>query len=223
MTKPNRQDAHAYDYQVARMALLFHDAYYQPLSPGFNETQSANLFEAAYTGLWRTDQTVSEYAPSFFFRDVITAISATAHHTQDASDMPLSVQWVLDVDLHELGTPKYLHNRHQLMKEAAVTGQVEPIQYVCWLIGFLVKMLNKPRIFYTEVMHGLYEDAARRILRGEYNLMWYVITGASHHQGDSTLQVPTEEDQRLFQDFSLEEQQHLVRNVLAWPTTSLWS
>lgn len=216
-----------YAYHVARMALLYHDAYYQPLSPGFNEQQSMQLFSYHFDNA-RVTLSIgrpSLIIPQGFDDDVYSAIRCTARHTEEhPAQLPFSHKIVLDLDIREIGTDKFGWNKRLLMREAVATGEVDPIKYAEWCINFCVKMLRKECIYYTDLFHKLYEEKARANLRADYNLMWRVLCGgARHHDLDADLMVPTDRDLQLFHDLDPSNKQVAIERLLMWPRSMPWS
>jgi len=216
-----------YALHVARLALLYHDAYYQPLSPGFNESMSASLFEESYIALLdhQPEQKRTDLLKYDIPNDVCTAIKCTARHTEEhPAQLPFSHKIVLDLDIREIGTDKFKWNKRLLMREAVATGEVDPIKYAEWCINFCVKMLRKECIYYTGLFHKLYEEKARANLRADYNLMWRVLCGgARHHDLDVEVMVPTDRDLQLFHDLDPSNKQMAIERLLMWPRPMPWS
>lgn len=96
-------DAERYDYQVVRMAILYHDAHYQTMTPGFNEEQSALMFKHQFEAFMCNASNASMVSEAFV-PDVVNCIRATGRHMDQGVGLTRAMHWVLDIDLHELGT-----------------------------------------------------------------------------------------------------------------------
>lgn len=143
------------DVVLIEAAIWLHDAYYDPLSPGDNEIRSAAMVE-----------TFGDCFTPHQGQQLADAILATAHHTADQEHLSPLSQWLLDLDLSNLGASEevFLRQSGRACKELEVAGMPRPA------IGlgqnrWAHAMLSRRRIFYNQGPFELYEKTARKNLK----------------------------------------------------------
>jgi len=134
------------DKDAVELAIWFHDIILEPAESD-NEERSATFFKTLATGCL-TRELISK---------VYKFILATAHrHPPRNTDE----SFLLDIDLSSLGSPweKFLENTSALLGESASSLDEE-------MSGpnfkFLIRLLEKEKIFFTEFFHASYETRAR--------------------------------------------------------------
>lgn len=127
------------------MAIWFHDVIHQPGHLD-NETCSAALFRDAARGVMEES----------FIARVMALIEATTHRTPPSDP---AAQFLCDVDLSSFGMPwaVYLEDTLNLMHEFRGTKEA----YYVAQRAFLEGLLERPRVFFTDVFHQRFETQAR--------------------------------------------------------------
>lgn len=129
------------------IAILFHDLVYVPGLPyGTNELASAKMVDVLIT----REMGVSD--------STIAKAKSIILDTIDHEPTSIESAFVLDLDLHELGTNQYVKNSKEVRKEFEF---VDMETYLRGRITFLEKYLAKVDLFHTIVFHDLYENKAR--------------------------------------------------------------
>lgn len=134
------------------LALLFHDAIYDPLSRD-NEAQSA---------AWLASEAASLGIDPGVIQSATDAVLATRHDAfVDGARRVTGV--VLDADLSILGAAPDVFAAYErdVRAEYAI---VDDATFHCGRAAVLRSFLARPRIFVTEGGHALWEDAARNNL-----------------------------------------------------------
>lgn len=213
-------DAERYDYQVVRMAILYHDAHYQTMTPGFNEEQSAQMFKHQFQVLIRNIEGGGMVSDAFV-PDVVNCIRATGRHMDEGVGLTRAMHWVLDIDLHELGTTRYRINNYNLLKEAEAVGDIGPVEYVLWHLNFAVKLLTKRHIFYNAAMQAKYEVAARLNLRRTYSKLWHLMSNGEvvpdPHDENGLPIAPSPEDVNAWRAWGITRKERLMRDLRREP------
>lgn len=126
-------------------AIWFHDVVYQPAA-GDNEAQSAELFREAAQGA----------ADASFVAAVIELILVTTHKQMPADR---DQQFLCDIDLASFGAPWeiYLQDSTGLREESTCGNR----DYNFRQRAFLQRLLDRPRIFFTDFFYMRYESRAR--------------------------------------------------------------
>jgi predicted metal-dependent HD superfamily phosphohydrolase len=153
-TKPYAKGAKpAFHFDRITAMIWYHDAYYDPYTPGLNEHLSAELFRQA--GGARSPD---------FVKEVLRGIQLSAQHTVQHDDASPSIQLFLDLDLLGFGRTyeEFNHNTKMIRLEYDRTSELDFMQ---GRIKFLTMLDARPRIFYTDRMHTLYEEIARRNIK----------------------------------------------------------
>jgi predicted metal-dependent HD superfamily phosphohydrolase len=130
------------------MALWFHDAVYEPDAPtGQNEQRSADLFLH-----------YCEQAPTTPFVTKVCELILLTTHTRPPPSQEDG--YVIDIDLAGFGLPwdEFFRDSGTVREERA---SVPDERYYPAYSRFLQSLLGRPRIFYTDHFHALYEAAAR--------------------------------------------------------------
>ncbi|HKB01825.1 MAG TPA: hypothetical protein VKD90_06375 [Gemmataceae bacterium] len=143
--------AAAADPGAIELAIWFHDAVYDPKAKD-NEDRSAELAIE-----WLRPLRI----PEEILRHVAAMIRATAHTSADVFDADTSV--LLDADLAILSADESRYARYaaDIRREYA---WVEESAYRAGRAKVLQGFLARPRIYRTERMHTIAENAARRNL-----------------------------------------------------------
>ena len=134
------------DKDAVEMAIWFHDIILEPAEAD-NEKRSAALFRTLSTGCLTNE----------LIEKVYEFILATAHrHTPRNTDE----SFLLDIDLSSLGSPweQFLKNTSDVIEEYGNSSNEE---MSCPNLKFLMKLLEKERIFLTEFFYARYEAKAR--------------------------------------------------------------
>jgi predicted metal-dependent HD superfamily phosphohydrolase len=140
------------DPRAVELAVLFHDAVYDPASaPGESERASAGLAAAALGG--------DSIAP-----EVVRLVLLTAGHEVEPGDRNGAV--LADADLWILGSSPERYARYA----ADVRAEYGHVDDDAWRAGrsaLLRGFLDRPRLFRTDRFHARFDAAARRNLAGE--------------------------------------------------------
>lgn len=128
------------------LALWFHDAVYVPGATD-NELRSAELFRQ-----W------GDISFSSDFVDKICQLILVTMHKQPPNGSDEC--YIVDIDLSSFGVnwSRFLQDSENVRKESAF---VPDAVYYPSHAGFLKRLLNRPRIFYTDFFYVRYEEAAR--------------------------------------------------------------
>ena len=126
-------------------AIWFHDAIYEP-DVGDNEARSAALFREAARG-----------AADRRFVDAVIALILVTTHRRAPTD--LDQQFLCDIDLASFGAPweTYIEDSTGLREESTCGAR----DYNIRQRAFLQRLLDRPRIFFTDFFHARYENRAR--------------------------------------------------------------
>lgn len=137
------------DPAAIQLAIWFHDSVYDPQAKE-NEERSADLAVELLGPLGLQEKTLVH---------VGSMIKATAHTTDDSMDADTAV--LLDADLAILSAEEKRYARYaaDIRKE---DGWVDEPAYRSGRIKVLERFLNRPRIYRTERMHAVADEAARR-------------------------------------------------------------
>lgn len=158
-------------------AIWFHDAIYNPWSR-HNEQFSAEL-ASKYC---QQEHTFLSNGLGFGknLRTVIQAIKATAEHTEDQvfnSDQynVNVIHYMLDIDLIGLADEysKYSETGEQIRKEYSHLNKNE---FDKGRYTFLIRMLDRKKIFYTDDFYQKYETKARENMHLELNQLYGKLT-----------------------------------------------
>jgi predicted metal-dependent HD superfamily phosphohydrolase len=134
------------------LALLFHDAIYEPLARD-NESRSAELLLEEGRRAWIDERTLQRAK---------TLVEATAHHAAALVDSEEACI-VIDADLSILGAEPSAFDRYEraVREEFA---RVDDSMYVAGRMALLRAFLERPSIYLTRRAHRLWESDARRNL-----------------------------------------------------------
>jgi predicted metal-dependent HD superfamily phosphohydrolase len=135
------------------VAILFHDAVYAG-APGEDERASAELAREAI---------VTSGAPCDATR-VTELILATANHGKLAHVEDADLALFLDCDLAILGASPEDYDRYERGIAEEYARVVDPESYRAGRARFLEAFLQKPRFFFTERFHRLFDARARENL-----------------------------------------------------------
>jgi predicted metal-dependent HD superfamily phosphohydrolase len=134
------------------LALLFHDAVYEPLA-GDNEARSAELLVEEGRRAWMEEGVLQRARP---------LVHATAHAVATEVDSEEACI-VLDADLSILGAdPSRFDEYERLVREEF--GRVDQASYVAGRSAVLCSFLERPSIYLTHRGRRLWESNARRNL-----------------------------------------------------------
>lgn len=140
------------DPEATALAVLFHDAVYRP-GHGDNEEQSALL----------SRRLIPEHLPALASRvpRVESLIRLTARHGHlDPNEVDSDAKLFLDCDMSILGASEERfdeYDRAIRIEHAAVPDEA----YQAGRAAFLTRLLEKDRIFLSELFHERLDDAAR--------------------------------------------------------------
>jgi predicted metal-dependent HD superfamily phosphohydrolase len=142
------------DFTALQLAAWFHDAVYDPRAAD-NEARSAAYATASLAALKLPPAQISS---------VERLILATRSHLAEPGDHDAHV--LLDADLAILGSEpeQYDAYAHAIRQEY---GWVPETEYRYGRGQVLAQFLARDRIYYTQAMTTLYEQAARRNLQRE--------------------------------------------------------
>lgn len=131
------------------LAIWFHDVINLPGNP-CNEAESAELFGNLARGVLADDQVDA----------VVRLILVTTHRDapRDADE-----QYLCDIDLASFGCPWDCYMKDTRNLQAEFPGS--EADYYRRQRPFLEGLLHRPRIFFTDFFHGLYEQRARENIR----------------------------------------------------------
>jgi predicted metal-dependent HD superfamily phosphohydrolase len=140
-------------------AIWWHDSIYNPYSKN-NEWESATLF---YDSLEPTER---HWAMNDVIREIILM---TAKHTEDQTfaklpDHEYEAKLMLDLDLSSLAAPEnvFHKNSDDIRKEFHF---IDDTTFLQGRRAFLLAMLRRKRIFYTDYFFEKYEEKARANLQ----------------------------------------------------------
>lgn len=144
----------AQDPLAIALAIWFHDAIYDPLR-GDNEERSALLAHDTLSA-WGCSEAL--------VRSVVAKVRATAGHTWTDSDPDTAL--FLDLDLSILAAEPEVYQRYteQIAHEYA---WVPPEMYRARRAAVLQDFLNRPTLYFTPALRGLWEPPARLNLQRE--------------------------------------------------------
>jgi predicted metal-dependent HD superfamily phosphohydrolase len=148
-----KHEAEVRDPASVYCAILFHDAVYAGV-PGEDERASAELARAAIE---------SSSAPCDSSR-VAELILATASHGKLAQVDDADLALFLDCDLAILGASPEDYDRYERGIAEEYARVVAPEVYRVGRARFLEAFLQKPRFFFTERFHRLFDARARENL-----------------------------------------------------------
>lgn len=131
---------------AVEMALWFHDAIYVS-GAGDNEWRSADLFRQWSEG----------YADPVFGKRVGALIMVTTHRE---SPTERDQRFIVDIDLSSFGLPwdEFERDGRHIRAECADRTDEE---YFPGHLRFLLALLNRPAIYFTDYFHRRYEQIAR--------------------------------------------------------------
>jgi predicted metal-dependent HD superfamily phosphohydrolase len=144
----------ARDFTAVQLAAWFHDAVYDPRAAD-NEARSAAYATASLAALKLPPAQISS---------VERLILATRNHLAEPGDHDAHV--LLDADLAILGSPPAQYDAYARAIRQEY-GWVPEVQYRHGRGQVLERFLARDRIYYTQAMTTLYEQAARRNLQRE--------------------------------------------------------
>lgn len=136
------------------IAIWFHDAIYNPISPT-NEEDSAELV----TKLYDVDK-LERYADI----DVIKSIIMSTKKHQPLCDQ---AALVLDLDLAILGTPPHIYEEYVKSVSSEYLAHVPAELFHFGRSEFLIKFLERDTLFFTDWGKRTFEDRARANLKAE--------------------------------------------------------
>jgi predicted metal-dependent HD superfamily phosphohydrolase len=144
------------DFRSLVLALIYHDIIYKTLSSD-NEERSAELAR----------KRLASYVDPAIIEKVCDAILSTKRHEEHADQ---DVNYFLDADLSILGSSeqRYSEYSRQIRKEYSV---VPDLLYRPGRKKVLKHFLAMEKIFKTSYFRLKFEDAARRNLKQEQNLL----------------------------------------------------
>jgi predicted metal-dependent HD superfamily phosphohydrolase len=144
-------------YQI-QLAIWFHDAVYDSRAHD-NEVRSAQFAQEALTQL---------RIPTLHIDRIQQLILATSHRELNITDPDTAI--LLDADLAILSAEEKRYRRYaaDIRREYE---WVEETHYRQGRIQLLESFLARPRIYFTERMHGAAEEAARLNLRNEIDML----------------------------------------------------
>jgi predicted metal-dependent HD superfamily phosphohydrolase len=133
------------------LALLFHDAVYEPLASD-NESRSAELLVEEGRRAWIEESVFQRTKP---------LVHATAHAVAEVDSEEACI--VLDADLSILGAApsRFAEYERQVREEFARVGQAS---YAAGRSAVLCSFLERPSIYLTQRGRQLWESNARRNL-----------------------------------------------------------
>ncbi len=140
-----------YPHKTAvELALWFHDVIYEIGDPE-NEANSAAWFRSCADG----------DLPGELVERVCRMIVATEHRQPPAR---ADAAYVVDIDLCSFGRPyaEFLADSRQVRAECTHLTDEQYFQGQC---EFLNRLLERDRIYQTDLFHDLYEEQARRNIR----------------------------------------------------------
>lgn len=144
------------------IALSFHDVFYDPKeAPGVNEIRSANFMHECLDGLIKPEALARA-------EKIILATANSCGATQ--LDVDSDTAYALDCDLAILGESpeKYMQYERNIRKEYSFCNFDE---YCQGRIQFLMTLLMRPKIFYTELFQGTCEEQARKNITSAIELL----------------------------------------------------
>jgi predicted metal-dependent HD superfamily phosphohydrolase len=150
------------------LALLFHDAIYEPLA-GDNEARSAALLVEEGRRAWIDDRVV---------RRAEGLVLATRHDHGDALDSEEACV-VVDADLSILGAPRATFDRYEAEVRAEFAA-IDDATFASGRTAVLRSLLARPSIFATHVGRRLWETAARRNLEASLAALATHVLPAAH-------------------------------------------
>ena len=140
------------------MAIWFHDVINEP-GRSDNEARSAAFFRYSAEGL------IDER----FISAVVELILVTTHRERPEH---LDQQFICDIDLASFGCPWKCYIRDTENLKAEYPGSEQ--EFYIGKRAFLSSLLARPRIFFTDFFHRLYEERARaNIHRLLASLQWF--------------------------------------------------
>ena len=164
---------------IVKYAIWFHDAIYSPFpfsGKNSNERESANLFQSCI------DQKVikiPDWDASYgcIFEDAVhQAIRATEFHLDHNAGLAKEHTYptthiMLDIDMAGFGNSfdRVYADSDKIFKEYSVLRLPEAKMLEA-RVDFLKKVLEKPRIYYTEYFYDTYEAKARDNIEGVIEL-----------------------------------------------------
>jgi predicted metal-dependent HD superfamily phosphohydrolase len=158
-----------WDWEPLEGGIWYHDPIYNPYaqqeSLGYSERESIKLLEYMARSWFNQLHGIHWSLVEAFLNKAKDAVEVTAHHLKyKPDDFSEAQQLMADIDLAALGLPwdAFLRNTENVCKEYEMSDSVvERGRIAEGNAVFLAKMLERPRLYYTEAFYQKYEEQAR--------------------------------------------------------------